>query len=209
MVQNLACGQTGKLLAPVAAQIQGHHQSPTHAVLWRPSLAAVVQDRCAQNFELGGRLDRTALPRSLDAVAVGLQCRLGGRRQALELLLGHADDAQGAHQFVGVQGGLAQNFGQLAAHQTAVKSQLPATLLGVYKTHGAPSVNGIARFNVCDIGRISDDVHRGRKAFDMKVTVELRHATQQMHAEGPTCCQNSGQGHQKDSCDPFHMCLRL
>ena len=155
-------------------------------------MATAVQGRCAQNFELEGRLDRTALPRVLNAIAVGLECRLGGRRQALELLLGHADDAQSTHQLVGVQGGFAQNFGQLTAHDTSVERHLPAALLGMDKADGSPSVQGVAGVDVGHIRSIPGNLNRAGQAFELNLAIELGHTAQQMHAHGPTCGQKSG-----------------
>ena len=84
----------------------------------------------------------------MDALAVSLQRSLCCGRQALQLLLRHADDAQGAHELVGVQRGCTQNFRQFATHQAAVEFELPAALLRMDKAQTAPRIQSTGPFDV-------------------------------------------------------------
>ena len=102
--------------------------------------------------------------RCIDAFAVGQQCLARSGRQAGQVRLGSLHDAQRAHEFVGAQRGGAQDFGQLTAHQAAVKFHLPATLLRVHKTQRPPSVLRIGGLDVHHVSAIAADLHRSLQA---------------------------------------------
>ena len=151
-VQRARHRQACELGAPIATQVQRHHQRPAHAVLGLPHRACGASGLHAQHQKLRWQGLGTFLVEGMDALAVGLQGLLGIQRQPSVLPPGHTHDVQAAHELVGLDRGRAKNLGQLAVHDPAVEFELPGALLRVHVTHGKPRILRRLRLDVRDIG---------------------------------------------------------
>ena len=184
-VQHLQSRQARHLIAPVAPQVQRHHQRPACAVGFVPVLASLgCRSRvAAQHQELRRQGLIAMCEEGIDTVAVGLErhtCLIG---QKGDLALSHLADAQRAHETVGVQRGRPQQFGQRAAHDAAVELQLPATFLCMHITHGHPGITRVAGPDMGDVRTIALNLNRGAQAGQWQFALGLRQALTRVPGE--------------------------
>ena len=126
-VDALQCRQPGELIAPVAAQVERHHQRPTHGVLRCPGAGPGAED---VKFRRQGLAPIRM--KAVDAVRIRLDDGLRVVGQPLPLRLRRLHDAERAQQLVGLQRGGAEHFAQFAMHHAPVEFELPAALLRMH-----------------------------------------------------------------------------
>jgi hypothetical protein len=94
-----------------------------------------------------------------------------------------ADDAQRAHEFVGLQSVGAQNFAQLSMHDAAVKFKLPTALLRVGVAHGKGCINLALGKNVRHICCVAGNAHALLQTRQFLLTRERGKALLDMHRQ--------------------------
>ena len=209
-VQRFGDGQPRKLVAPVATQVQRHHQRPAYAVFRLPHGTGGPTGLNAQDVELRRQRLGAVLVEGVDALAVGLQGLPGIQRQACVLPLGRAHDVQRAHELVGLQRGGPEHLGQLAMHHAAVELQLPGALLSMYVAHGKPGILRALRADVGHIGAIALHLYGLAQALDHQLAIQRRKAA--LHIHGSPRASQQGRHHQPDgrSLHPRHVsCLLI
>ena len=202
-VQRARHRQTCELGAPIATQVQRHHQRPAHAVLGLPHRACGASGLHAQHQKLRWQGLGTFLVEGMDALAVGLQGLLGIQRQPSVLPPGHTHDVQAAHELVGLDRGRAKNLGQLAVHDPAVEFQLPGAFLRMYIAHCKPGILRGLSLDVGDIGAIAPHLYCFAEPRHSQGTIELCKAALHIHRRARACQQRHC--HQPEGC-PLHPC---
>ena len=89
-------------------------------------------------------------------------------------------------------------------HDTAVELQLPATLLGVDKTHGPPSIQRRSGLDVCHIRGIATDAHGLGQTGQLQCAVESGQAAQHLYRQHAAHEQHSDHHEHTQTSEPFH-----
>ena len=187
--QDLQQIQPRELVAPVAAQVQRHHQRPAHGIFRLPVAGPGAQQQELRRGSLSG-------PRMEDrnALAVGLQGFLHGRRQRRILAPRRAMNVESTHQLVQLQRGRAQSLRQPPLHQTAVELQLPATLLRMDKAQGPPDILRRLGADMRDFRVVAPDPHAALKPFEDQLAIQARLGPHAIDRQRGPCQQNQSAG---------------
>ena len=205
-VDLLQGGEPRELVAPVATEVQCHHERPAHAVqrIPIPRCPGLGPGIHAQQNELGRQRLGAAGKERIDAFAVGLQrlARIG--RQTVPLPLSGLAYAQRAHELVGLKGGRAEHFRERSAHHAAVEFQLPAALLRVHIAHRFPGIGRTTGQDVRHIAGVAVHLHRPAQAQQLQLPVHFWQAA--LRVNGRDDHSRDQQHHQQleETFDPAH-----
>ena len=124
--------QSRQFLAPVAAQVPGHHQGPGNRIGRRPGFWGRRIGQ--QEFRRQLHTHRMCFDERIHAGSVGFQQAPIGGRIAVEHGLRRAPDAERAQELVSVDGGSTEKLCQPTGRQTPVDLHLPQAILRVQVT---------------------------------------------------------------------------
>jgi len=157
-----------QLVTPVAREVPRHHQQPADGVRGLPRLRLDPE-----NLELD-RQDRALGEEGVDAGRVSLEVR---RRLAIELrgdALGESREAERAHELVGLEGALAEEFAQPSLRHAPLEFHLPEAILRVHVAHREPAIALALRIDVRHAFAVAQDLDarhdplRAHFAFDAR-----------------------------------------
>jgi hypothetical protein len=180
--------QPQELVAPVAAEVPGHHLHPAHRVGGGPRLGCH-----AQQPELG-RQHRPARDEGIDAGGVGVEQpqRLGV--EVAQIRLGGAPHAERAHEAVGFQAGRPYHLREAPGGDAPVHLHLPQPVLGVHVAEREMRVVERAGEDVRDAESVAQHLGPGLQAPRQKLALRKGKRAQQIQVN-PT----PRQGHPDNS----------
>jgi hypothetical protein len=188
-----------QFVAPVAAQVPGHHDRPGHAVLRRPR-----HGRHAEDQELRRPGFQALRQEGVDAFGVG-QHRVARRALRLRpLRRRRLTDLQRTQEAVAVQRAGAEGLGEPAAADALVRLELPEPVL---RMHEAQRIGRVVFVRGADGGNavgVALDAHLACQARRAQVAVGLRQHAPRIHRGSHQAGQQQHDDQAQPPAQPTH-----
>jgi hypothetical protein len=175
-----------EFVAPVAAEVPGHHLQPRDRIDCAPWLGAYPQQ------EEFGRQHRARREQCIHAGGVGIERCTGVAVEVRVIRLRRAAQAQRAHEAVGFKAASAEHLGQATGADAPVHLELPQAVLRVHEAEREVRVALRSGKDVRHAVGVAQDLDRGADPRDRNFALELRQRLPKINvSEEDDCrCQN-------------------
>ena len=172
--QRLRQAHAQQFVAPVAAQVPGHHLDPADRVDGRPGLGPHAgEPELRRQHRIGGE-------EGVDAGGVGLEQPHRFAVQHAQVRLRRAAHAERAQEPVGLQPARADDFGQAAGGHAPAHFHLPEAVLRVHEAEREARILQAGREDVRNAVAVAQDLDRAAEAGEADLALGLRQGLPQV-----------------------------